>query len=146
MLNGAAVSWSSHQQQQVSNSSSEAEFRAYNDAAREALFLRKLDFDFNRAQSSNRPPTTIYNDNESAIKWLKNPCHHNKTKHIDAATLSVREHVSEFKTLTVSYCTTQLTVADVMTKALAKIKHWRHTRILLGLQPEQQLQPQSEGG
>jgi hypothetical protein len=146
MLNGAAVSWSSHQQQQVSNSSSEAEFRAYNDAAREALFLRKLEFDFNRAQSSNRPPTTIYNDNESAIKWLKNPCHHNKTKHIDAATLSVREHVSEFKTLTVSYCTTQLTVADVMTKALAKIKHWRHTRILLGLQPEQQLQPQSEGG
>ena len=137
LLNGAAISWRSKQQHEVANSSSEAEFRAYNLCGREGLFLRKLLAEFSDRTpdcgSNVMPPTTIYSDNETCIKWLRNKCHHEKTKHIDCATLSIREQVMDFKTLDVKAVRTENQTADIMSKPLNIEKHWKHTKILLGL-------------
>ena len=138
LLNGAAISWCSKQQREIAKSSSDAEFRAYNSAGCEALFLRKLMSDFtDRTQDRNAttslPPTTIYSDNTTAIKWLKNKSHHSKTKHIDTLTLKIREQVTEFNTLKVEPVRTEFQTADVLSKALGSIAHWRHSRVLLGL-------------
>ena len=54
-----------------------------------------------RSTTTSPPPTTIYSDNRTAIKWLKNKSHHSKTKHIDTLTLKIREQVIEFNTLKV---------------------------------------------
>ena len=85
LLNGAAISWVSHQQDKVAISSGEAEFRAFNSAGREALWLRKLEYDYmsHAQQSKTHAPTMIWDDSESCIKWLQNHCLHSKTKHIE---------------------------------------------------------------
>ena len=136
LLNGAAISWCSRQQDKAANSSTEAEFRSYNSAGREALWLRKLEYDFMSIaeQNSTHAPTMIYDDNESCIKWLKNNCLHQKTKHIETAVLSIREQVNEFKQLDVSPVKTDQQIADVLTKSLAPRHHWSLTKYLLGEQ------------
>ena len=72
-------------------------------------------------------------DNTTAIKWLKNKSHHSKTKHIDTLTLKIREQVIEFNKLKVEPVRTEFQAADVLSKALGSIAHWRHSRVLLGL-------------
>ena len=136
MLNGAAISWSSRQQDKTANSSTESEFRSYNSAGREALWLRKLEFDLmsKTEQATTHVPTMIYDDNESCIKWLKNNCLHQKTKHIETAVLSIREHVNEFKELDVAPIGTDQQVADVLTKSLAPRHHWSLVKFMLGVQ------------
>ena len=95
LLNGAAITWSSHQQDKVARSSTEAEFRAYDSAGREAIWLRKLEFDYmsHAQQAKTQPPSMIYCDNEACIKWLRNYCLHSKTKHIETAVLSIRDEL-----------------------------------------------------
>ena len=164
LLNGAAVSWASQQQNHVAESSGEAEFRAYHAASKEARSLRKLNDEFyhhtqSTTSSANKtwttifsekltdqPPMLIYNDNKSTLQWLNNPCHHAKTKHIETPVLSVRRLVYEFKLLAAEYISTSVQVADVMTKPLGKTKHWIHTRIMLGGRLPCPKTSQSEGG
>ena len=136
ILNGAAIAWCSRQQDRVANSSTEAEFRSFNSAGREALWLRKLEFDFKSIKEQREPhqPTLIYDDNEACIKWLKNHCLHQKTKHIDTAVLSIREQVMQFKTLQVQPVRTADQVADVLTKILAPRHHWSLAKHMLGVQ------------
>ena len=100
------------------------------------MWLRKLEYDFMSIaeQNSTHAPTMIYDDNESCIKWLKNNCLHQKTKHIETAVLSIREQVNEFKQLDVSPAKTDQQVADVLTKSLAPRHHWSLTKYLLGEQ------------
>ena len=76
----------------------------------------------------------IWDDNETTIKRLRNYGHHAKTKHIDTAVLSIREHVIEFKALDVDYVQTHSQVADVLTKALTPQHHWDLARFMLGKQ------------
>lgn len=136
ILNGAAISWSSRCQERVANSTAEAEFRAYNSAGREALFLRKLDYDYmNHAQRSKpQAPAMVWDDNQTTIKWLSSYGHHAKTKHIETAVLPIREQLIEFNTLAVDYVQTQDQVGDVLTKSLPPIQHWHLSRFMLGKQ------------
>ena len=77
----------------VANSTAEAEFRAYNSAGRDALFLRKLDYDYmNHAQRSKaQAPTMIWDDNQTTIKWLKTHGNHAKT-HRHRGAVNPRTH------------------------------------------------------
>ena len=76
----------------------------------------------------------IWEDNATTIKWLKAHGYHAKTKHIDTAVLSIREHVIDFKDLDVDYVTTDSQVADALTKSLTPAAHWSLARFMLGKQ------------
>jgi len=80
MLAGGPISWSSQLQSTMSQSSTEAEYVASAEAAKEAVWLHHLMKDLKQDVSS---PTTLFIDNCSAQLLAKNPVNHNKTKHIN---------------------------------------------------------------
>ena len=80
LINGAPVSWQSKRQPTVALSSTEAEYMAATQAAKEAIWLRRLLSDLGHNQNS---PTVILKDNNGCIELAKNPIHHAHTKHID---------------------------------------------------------------
>ena len=64
-------------------------------------------------------PTTFFCDNNSAIALSKNHVFHKNTKHIDTRYHFIRELVNN-KEIYLEFCRTNVQVADIFTKALAK--------------------------
>lgn len=87
MMNGA-VTWESLQQKTVSLSTTEAEYIATCESVKEALWIKQLlkDIEYPCAD-----PIVINLDNQSAIKLIKNPEFHKRSKHIDIRYHFVRE-------------------------------------------------------
>jgi len=112
---GGAITWASKKQQSVSLSTTEAEFVAASEAAKEIVWLTRL---FNEITELGEIPI-LQVDNQSAIKLIKNPEFHKRTKHIDVRYYFVRELYEEGK-IGVEYVATQEQLADIMTKPLAK--------------------------
>lgn len=108
------VSWRSRKQTTVALSTAEAEYVALASAAQEAVWLRKLHEDLGY---SSREPTTILEDNQSAIAMAKNPQFHGRAKHIDIRHHFVRELVEE-KAIQLVYCASEEMIADLLTKGL----------------------------
>ena len=120
-LAGGPVSWESKKQRTIALSSTEAEYMALSEACREAIHLRKLITDLNV-----KPQSVIenFNDNLGAKKLAENPIFHSRTKHIQVRHHFVREAI-KVGDVKLSYMPTDKMPADVLTKVLAKIKHWR---------------------
>ena len=113
-LGGTPISWRSRGQKTTANSSTEAEYLGANDAAKEAIFLRRLLTDLGIQQIS---PTTIYQDNKSCIAMTNNPSHHTRMKHIDVKHCYIRELV-ERKAIRLDWLESKSLVADIFTKPL----------------------------
>ena len=79
-LGSTTVSWYSRKQISVAFSSAEAEYMATSQAAREAIWMRKI---LVGLFDQRMDPTVIYCDNQSCIKLSKNPLFHDRSKHID---------------------------------------------------------------
>jgi hypothetical protein len=118
-IGDGAISWNSKRQPTVALSTTEAEYMATTQAAKEAMWLRQLMSDIGCVQAK---ATTIMSDNQGSIALAKNPKHHSRTKHIDVQHHFIREKV-ETELIELKYCPTQDMVADVLTKALAKDRH-----------------------
>ena len=112
------VSWSSRKQVTVAKSSTEAEYVALSSATQEAIWLRRL---IGEIRFQKCPPTLINEDNQGAIDLSKNAKHHERTKHIDIAFHFIRERVSSSE-IVVEHCPTNDMVADVLTKAVPRVK------------------------
>lgn len=116
VLAGGPITWSSHRQKLVTLSTTEAEYVAGSEAAKELIWLRYLLKDIGyHCQSGSE----LFVDNLSAINITKNPELHKRTKHIDIKYHFIREKVSS-KEITVKYVSTKLQMADFLTKALPK--------------------------
>ena len=117
-LDKVCLSWNWRcSQGKVAHSSSDSELRALAEAAREALWLRKLEYAFSdpterlsdhadgsaRWQRTTQPATKTWEDNRCTIKWVLNPCAHSKVKHIDVPLKALREDVTEFGNLDIEY-------------------------------------------
>lgn len=124
-LQGAAISWKSKKQTIVALSSTEAEYIGSTEAAKEAIWLQRLYSDLNPGIASP-PPLPLYVDNQGAIKLAENPRFHERTKHIDIKYHFVRE-AREQGLIDVNYLSTAEMTADVLTKALSRDAHQRHT-------------------
>ena len=111
----------------VALSTTEAEFLAASEAAREVIWLARL---FDDLTVLTKVPT-LHIDNQSAIKLIKNPEFHYKTKHIDICYCFTREKFREDK-LEIDYVCTDVQIADIFTKALLKGRS-QELRELLGL-------------
>jgi hypothetical protein len=80
MLCNAPISWASNKQSIVALSSTEAEYLAVTNAAKEAIWLRNLLTELGYRQHQ---PTPLFEDNQSCIALAKNPVFHARTKHFD---------------------------------------------------------------
>lgn len=114
LLVGGAISWMSRLQQTVALSSAEAEYMAVCEAAKEAIYLRRVLKSLGYEQEG---PTIIYEDNQACIAMSENPVLHKRTKHIDMRYHFTRERVQS-QEIKLRYVATQYQLADLLTKAL----------------------------
>jgi hypothetical protein len=117
------VSWNSKRQPTVALSTAEAEYMAATQATKEALWLKQL---LNELGFTQSQAIRIHSDNQGCIALTKNPAYHSRTKHIDIRHHFIRDSV-EAGDIELQYCATDDMVADVLTKALARDKHEKHT-------------------
>ena len=120
ILNGAAISWSSKQQEIVSLSTTEAEYIALTYTAKEAIWFRNF---LSELISPIAFPLNIYNDNQSAISLAHAELgqFHARTKHIDIRYHFIREKIKDGM-IEVTYCPTNEMTADILTKPLSSHK------------------------
>ncbi|OXA48994.1 Copia protein [Folsomia candida] len=121
MLNDSVISWSSQKQPIVSMSSMESEYISLASGAREAVWLRRFLEELGFPQES---PKIIHVDNQSAIKLVKNPEMHSRSKHIDVRYHYTRELVSTGQ-LAIEYVHTSEQIADGLSKPLLKTQHFK---------------------
>jgi hypothetical protein len=125
-----AITWRSSKQPVTAQSSTEAEYIALWEAGKEASWLRNL---YRELRLTQQHPTKITCDNTGAVAIAKNPIFHKRTKHIDSRFHWVREKVQAGR-FEAEICRTEEQTADVLTKALPRPKHERHTKEM-GLSP-----------
>ena len=124
LARNGAITWSSRKQISIALSSTEAEYVALSEVAREACWLRSLYSELSLLQEV--VPTLILGDNEGSIAMAKNPQFHKHSKHIVIHWHWVRDLVQEGK-IHVDSCRDPEQTADVLTKALLRPKHKKHT-------------------
>lgn len=112
------ISWSSKRQHSVATSSTEAEYMALFEGAREACWLKSV---LTNIKLELLEPIIIYEDNNGCISIANNPTDHKRTKHIDIKYHFTREKIQE-KLITLKYLSTGEQLADILTKQLAAVK------------------------
>lgn len=88
-LGDSAVSWQSTKQKVVALPSCEAECIAAATASCQAVWSALLLGEFLGTKASER---TLKVDNKLAISLIKNPVHHDRSKHIDMCIHLIREY------------------------------------------------------
>ena len=78
LLNNGPIGWTSRRQQCTTLSTTEAEYVAACEATKEIVWMRNL---LNHIGLPQPEPTTLLCDNQSAIRLVKNPEFHRRTKH-----------------------------------------------------------------
>jgi hypothetical protein len=124
---GGAVSWRTRRQRSVTLSSTEAEYCALTEAAKEAIWMQGLMNELGLKQ--NEVP--LFEDNKGAICLAKHDVYHERTKHIDIRHHFVRECVERMQ-IVVKHRSSKWMIADILTKPLSKELFRKHRRELLG--------------
>lgn len=112
-LGRSVISWGSEKQKSVSLSTTESEYMAASQAVKELVWLKNifceiLNYDLK---------IILYMDNQSAIRLIKNPEFHKRSKHIDIRYHFIREKFNE-NLFELKYINTNDMLADMFTKAL----------------------------
>lgn len=116
--NGAAVTWASQRQQTVALSTTESEFMAACAATKEAIWAKQLLSDVDEFKQRS---VCLNLDNQSAICVIKNINFHKRCKHIDIKYNFIKEKYHD-KIITLNYVCSENQYADILTKALSKVK------------------------
>ena len=93
-LNGGAFSWKSAKQSTTADSTTEAEYLAAAEAAKEAVWIRKFVGELDVVPSI-KGPIALYCDNNGAIAQAREPREHQKVKHVKRRFHMIREWKSE---------------------------------------------------
>lgn len=114
LLFGGAIAWGSKRQSCTTLSTTEAEYVAACETTKEAVWLRYL---LDQIGVLPDGPSAILCDNQSAIRLVHNPEHHQRTKHIAIRYHFIREK-QEAGDINVRYINTKDQLADIFTKPL----------------------------
>ena len=128
VMNGGAVSWKSSKQETVAASTTEAEYIAASEAAKEAIWIKNFLMALGVVQGASNP-LDVYCDNNGAIAQAKEPRQHQKNKHILMRYHIIHQFVDEGD---IKLCKihTDANVTDPLTKPLSQPKHEAHTRAM----------------
>ncbi|XP_003375210.1 copia protein [Trichinella spiralis] len=130
MCAGGAVLWHSQKQRSVALSTTEAEYVAASEAAKDMMWLMTL---FAEVTEVKQKPI-LFVDNMGAVKLSKNPEFHKRSKHIDVRFHFVREKYNEGK-IDIQHIDSENQKADILTKALPKTR-FQNLRQQLGIVSE----------
>ncbi|BCR87868.1 uncharacterized protein ACHE_40432S [Aspergillus chevalieri] len=114
-INGTPITWSSRKQSVTAQSSTEAEYMAVSEAAKQAVWIRHFLYAIGKGSIYRDAPTTIYEDNQGAIKIADNPINHPKTKHIAVRYHAIRDHIGNGE-ICLEHLSTDKMIADGLTK------------------------------
>ncbi len=119
-LCGGPISWSSHTKKCIALSSTEAELNALSDSVKQALYLHKHFAGLSLSMDSS---IIIYNDNQSALLIANsNPgAFTGRLKHYDIKACHIKDTIAK-KLISLQYCATADMPADLLTKALGRVK------------------------
>ncbi|KAJ9558542.1 hypothetical protein OSB04_013156 [Centaurea solstitialis] len=120
----SAISWKSSKQDTIADSTTEAEYIAASDAAKEAVWLRNFITDLRVVASISRP-IDIYCDNSGAVAQAKEPREHHKSRDVVRKYHLIREIIGRGD-VRICKIPTDENVADPLTKPLAREKHEGH--------------------
>ena len=120
-----AITWRLWKQNLIVHSSTEAEYIALSEAAREAAaaWLHNLYLELGFHQPE---PITIFGDNDGSREMANNPQFHKCTKHIEIRYHSIREQIQK-RYICVEPIRDPDQTADILTKVLFKPKHKKCT-------------------
>lgn len=140
LMAGGAISWRSKKQSMVALSTTESEYIACSEATREALWLRGLYSELSGTKPVSSTPLNV--DNQSAIDLSNRPRFHERTKHIDLKRHFTREALQN-QEISIVHCPTEQMTADILTKALPRVLHWKHVGAMgLSLSEDRKETPQ----
>jgi len=125
MMNGGPISWTSRKQTSVALSTMEAEYMALSDAARELI----AHITFFNSISIELPVPILYTDNQAAESIAKHEPEYQRSKHIDVRYHFVRDHFGK-GTFNIKHIPGDQQIADILTKPLPRIKHYRIVQAL----------------
>ena len=128
MFCGGPISWSSKIQSTVALSTTEAEYMAACEGIKELIWVKRLLSEL----STDSSTPLLCMDNRSAIKLVKNPQFHKRTKHIDVKFHFIRE-VYGSGGFTLNYVPSSEQLADILTKPL-KNQIFTQLKYLLNMQ------------
>jgi len=123
MMNGRPISWKSRRQDNVSLSTSEAEFVAASQAGQEALYLRETLKDLGYQQQN---ATEMYEHNLACVAMRENPVRRNFSRQRDLVKASFVKLIS---------VSTHTMVADALTRSLPSPAFIGHRRVMMGQTP-----------
>ncbi len=123
LFGGGAVSWECKKQTVVATSSSEAEYIAAFNGAREAIWISAV---ISHLMGIPEPTPVVLNiDNQGAIKMAEKSSMSKRNKHIDIRYHYVQS-VVENKKISLQYIPTRLQLADSFTKPLPRVLFQEH--------------------
>ena len=126
LLCGGAVSWKSFKQETTADSTTEAEYIAASEAAKEAVWIKKFITELGVVPSIVSP-IPLYCDNNGAIAQAKEPRSHQRSKHVLRRYHLIREIIDR-KDVKIERVPTDQNIADPLTKALSQKKHDGHVQ------------------
>jgi hypothetical protein len=131
--NSCLISWYSKKQTSVARSSCEAEIIAYGECIKQLQWLRNFlqEIKINYTNKSNSKPIKLFCDNSSSIIIGHKDLSDSKTKHIAVNYNYVKLLIIQ-KIIDIQWISSQYQLADVLTKALARIKFKELTDKIMG--------------
>ncbi|KMQ89047.1 retrovirus-related pol polyprotein from transposon tnt 1-94 [Lasius niger] len=126
MLNGGPVIWSSRKQGIVATSTTDAEYMAAHEAAKEIVWAKGL---LDSLGVNQTKPTKLYLDNVAAECLIKNSAFHKRTKHMDIKFHFTRDLVNQKKIELIHVVSTNQK-ADMLTKPLVKEKFLNNRNLI----------------
>jgi hypothetical protein len=127
-MNDGPIHWMSKRQPDVSPSGpSSSEYKAIYFGSQDILFLRDLSTEINIPQPG---PTIVYEDCQPAIDFSHNPVNMSKMKGMQMQYLEVRQYLED-KIIHLKKISTNVQVADLLTKPLDRTLHHQHSSSLL---------------
>ena len=118
------MSWKSSKQSITTDSTTEAEYIAASDTAKEVVWIQKFVTELGVVPSIESA-VSLFCDNNGAIALAKEPRSHKKSKHIERRYHIIRELIGKGDVL-MQKVTSADNVADPLTKALTQLQLDRH--------------------